>query len=50
MSKKFISLILAVVLAFSLVTVAVVSASAAVDADGRYVPSESVEEIGRAHV
>ncbi len=49
MSKKFISLILAVVLAFSLVTVAVVSASAAVDADGRYVPSESVEDTNRLY-
>lgn len=44
MSKKIISLLLAVVLAFSMITVAVISVSAAVDAEGRYVPSDQYKD------
>ncbi len=47
MKKKLFSLLLAAVLTFSVATVAVVGASAALDENGAYVPSEGVEETHR---
>ncbi len=47
MSKKIISVVLAVVLAFSMIAVAAVSVSATLDDNGRYVPSCSIEETNR---
>ncbi len=47
MKKKLFSLLLAAVLTFSVATVAVVGASAALDENGRYVPSEGIEETRR---
>ena len=49
MSKKLISIILSCVLVASLAVVGVVSVSAAVDNDGRYVPSEGVTETHRIY-
>lgn len=49
MSKKLISIILSCVLVASLAVVGVVSVSAAIDNDGRYVPSESVKETNRVY-
>ena len=49
MSKKLISIILACSLVLSLTFVGVISATAAVDIDGRYVPSESVKETNRIY-
>ena len=43
MSKKIISVVLAVMLMISMISVAMVSVSAQVDADGRYVPGEGTE-------
>lgn len=43
MSKKVISLLLAIMLTVSMVAVAAVSVSAEVDEEGRYVPSEGTE-------
>ncbi len=47
MKKKLFSLLLAAVLTFSVATVAVVGASAALDENGAYVPTEGVEETHR---
>ena len=47
MTKKLLSLLLAVVLVFSMASVAVISASAALDSNGRYVPSEGITETNR---
>ena len=49
MSKKLISIILSCVLVASLAVVGVVSVSAAIDKDGRYVPSEGVTETHRIY-
>ena len=49
MSKKLISIILSCVLVLSLAVVGVIGVSAAVDKDGRYVPSESVKETNRVY-
>ena len=49
MSKKLISIILSCVLVASLAVVGVVSVSAAIDNDGRYVPSEGVTETHRIY-
>ena len=49
MSKKLISIILSCVLVLSLALVGVIGVSAAVDKDGRYVPSESVKETNRVY-
>ncbi len=49
MSKKLISIILACSLVLSLTFVGVISATAAVDKDDRYVPSESVKETNRIY-
>ena len=49
MSKKLISIILSCVLVASLAVVGVVSVSAAVDNDGRYVPSKGVTETNRIY-
>ncbi len=49
MTKRIISILLAVVLTFAMAAVAVVSASAAVDANGAYVPSETVKETVRVY-
>lgn len=49
MSKKLISIILSCVLVASLAVVGVVSVSAAVDNDGRYVPSKGVTETHRIY-
>ena len=43
MSKKIISLMLAMALSASMVAVAAVSVSADTDSDGNYVPSEGTE-------
>ena len=47
MSKKIISLLLAVMLTVSMVAVAAVSVSAKTDEQGRYTPSEGVESTNR---
>lgn len=47
MKKKIFSLILAVVLVASMMTVAMVSVSASIDANGRYVPSAEAEDTYR---
>ncbi len=47
MTKKLISLLLALVLVFSMASLAVISASAALDSNGRYVPSEGITETSR---
>lgn len=44
MSKKLISIIVSCALVLSLAFVGVIGVSAAIDADGRYVPSEGVKE------
>ena len=44
MSKKLISIIVSCALVLSLALVGVIGVSAAIDADGRYVPSKGVEE------
>lgn len=44
MSKKLISIIVSCALVLSLALVGVIGVSAAIDADGRYVPSEGVKE------
>ena len=49
MSKKLISIILSCVLVASLAVVGVVSVSAAIDNDGRYVPSKGVTETNRIY-
>ena len=49
MSKKLISIILSCVLVASLAVVGVVSVSAAIDNDGRYVPSKGVTETHRIY-
>ena len=49
MSKKLISIILSCVLVLSLALVGVIGVSAAVDKDGRYVPSEGVKETNRVY-
>ena len=49
MSKKLISIILACSLILSLTFVGVIGATAAVDIDGRYVPSEGVKETNRIY-
>ena len=49
MSKKLISIILACSLVLSLTFVGIIGATAAVDIDGRYVPSESVKETNRIY-
>ena len=43
MSKKLISIIVSCALVLSLALVGVIGVSAAIDTDGRYVPSEGVE-------
>ena len=43
MSKKIISIVLAVMLMVSMISVAMVSASAEVDANGRYAAAEDVD-------
>lgn len=49
MTKRIVSILLAVVLTFAMAAVAVVSVSAAVDANGAYVPSETVKETVRVY-
>ena len=50
MSKKLISIIVSCALVLSLALVGVIGVSAAVDTDGRYVPSEGVEETHRIYL
>lgn len=49
MSKKLISIVLSCVLVAALAVVGVIGVSAAVDTDGRYVPSEGVTETRRIY-
>lgn len=49
MTKRIVSILLAVVLTLAMATVAVVSVSAAVDANGAYVPSDTVENTVRVY-
>lgn len=49
MTKRIVSILLAVVLTFAMAAVAVVSVSAAVDANGAYVPSETVKDTVRVY-
>lgn len=49
MTKRIVSLLLAVVLVCAMATVAVVSVSAAVDKDGCYVPSASIKKTQRLY-
>lgn len=49
MSKKLISIIVSCALVLSLALVGVIGVSAAIDTDGRYVPSEGVKETHRLY-
>ena len=49
MSKKLISIIVSCALVLSLALVGVIGVSAAIDADGRYVPSKGVEETHKVY-
>lgn len=49
MTKRIISILMAVVLTFAMAAVAVVSVSAAIDENGAYVPSESVKDTVRVY-
>lgn len=49
MSKKLISIIVSCALVLSLALVGVIGVSAAIDTDGRYVPSEGVKETHRVY-
>ena len=49
MSKKLISIIVSCALVLSLALVGVIGVSAAIDTDGRYVPSEGVKETHKVY-
>ncbi len=49
MKKRIFSLVLAVALVMSMATVAIISASAATDSEGRYVPSDTVKSTQRVY-
>ena len=49
MSKKLISIIVSCALVLSLALVGVIGVSAAIDTDGRYVPSKGVEETHKVY-
>ena len=49
MTKKLISMLLSIAMVLSVAVVGITGVSAAIDNDGRYVPSESVEETHRIY-
>ena len=49
MSKKLISIIVSCALVLSLALVGVIGVSAAIDTNGRYVPSEGVKETHKVY-